>query len=108
MSNLEKKPTLQEWFAILAFLGNQIKSFFGSREWKGRLAKKLEARIIALEAQIKILSEGFEATSNINTLQQEEIEALKAEVALLKSNVEPVPTEEVKTSKKRATAKTEA
>lgn len=81
MSELEKKPSLQEWFAIMAFAVNQIKSFFGSREWKGRLAKKNEQRIEALEKQSLSQAQAIEAGQQINTLQQEEIEALKAKLS---------------------------
>lgn len=86
MSNLEKKPTLQEWFAILAFAVNQIKSFFGSKEWKGRLARKNEARIEVLETQVKAFATGLEAATAINELQQQEIDALKQEIDGLKAN----------------------
>lgn len=78
MSNLEKKPTLQEWFAILSFAVNQIKSLFNSVEWKRRLARKNEARIEVLEKQVKALAEGLEAATEINVLQQQEIDELKA------------------------------
>lgn len=77
MSNLEKKPTLQEWFAILSFAVNQIKSLFNSVEWKRRLARKNEARIEVLEKQVKSLAEGLEAATEINVLQQQEIDELK-------------------------------
>jgi hypothetical protein len=82
--SIQKKPTLQEWFQILAFAVSQLKNLFGSKQWKGRLAKQNEQRIEVLEEQIKTLLGGLEAAGAINSIQQSEIDELKAEVARLK------------------------
>lgn len=102
----ERKPTLQEWFALGVFVINAIKPLFEKRERKLRFRKGVELAIENLEEVGEKLTTGFEAHQEINADQQARIEALESEIKQIKNALGILAEsgeEEVKKTSKKAT-----
>ena len=106
--SVQKKPTIQEWFTIVTFGVQQLKLIFASKQFKGRLAKQNEDRIIILEQQNKEMFDVLQAQAEINVLQEGSISELKAEVEKLQGALAIIAgAGEPKTSSKKGASKAE-